>query len=68
MKPESNSILNMATPAYIDTYIKEYADCLYSVERGLKSEVVFSGSDRYVENFAGSNSFPCRCKSNGFAA
>ena len=44
-----NSILNMATPAYIDTYIKEYADCLYSVERGLKSEVVFSGSDRYVE-------------------
>ena len=44
-----NSILNMATPAYIDTFIKEYADCLYSVERGLKSEVVFSGSDRFVE-------------------
>ena len=43
-----NTILNLATSTYIDEYIKENAECLYSVEKALKTEVVFDGSERRV--------------------
>ena len=43
-----NTILNSATSTYIDGYIKENAECLYSVEKALKTEVVFDGSERRV--------------------
>ena len=43
-----NTILNLATSTYIDGYIKENAECLYSVEKALKTEVVFDGSERRV--------------------
>ena len=35
------SILGQATATYVDGYIKENAECLYSVERGTKEEVFF---------------------------
>ena len=38
------SILSLATATYVDGYIKENAECMYSVERGTKEEVVFTPS------------------------
>ena len=42
------SILEQATATYVDGYIKENAECLYSVERGTKEEVVFNSSTRVI--------------------
>ena len=36
------SILKHATATYVDGYIKENAECLYSAERGTKEEVIMS--------------------------
>ena len=35
-------ILNNATAVFIDSYIQEHAECLYSVERGTKDEVIIT--------------------------
>ena len=35
-------ILNNATAVFIDSYIQEHAECLYSVERGTKDEVIMT--------------------------
>ena len=42
------SILSQATATYVDGYIKENAECLYSVERGTKEEVFFNPSTRVI--------------------
>ena len=42
------SILSMATATYVDGYIKENAECLYSVEKATKEEVVFTPSTRTI--------------------
>ena len=42
------SILGQATATYVDGYIKENAECLYSVERGTKEEVFFGSSTRAI--------------------
>ena len=42
------SILGQATATYVDGYIKENAECLYSVERGTKEEVFFDSSTRVI--------------------
>ena len=42
------SILSHATATYVDGYIKENAECLYSVERGTKEEVVITASSRAI--------------------
>ena len=42
------SILSLATATYVDGYIKENAECMYSVERGTKEEVVFNSSSRQI--------------------
>ena len=42
------SILNHATATYVDGYIKENAECLYSVERGTKEEVIITASSRAI--------------------
>ena len=42
------SILSHATATYVDGYIKENAECLYSVERGKKEEVVITASSRAI--------------------
>ena len=42
------SILSHATATYVDGYIKENAECLYSVERGTKEEVFFGSSTRAI--------------------
>ena len=42
------SILGQATATYVDGYIKENAECLYSVERGTKEEVFFNPSTRVI--------------------
>ena len=36
------SMLENATAVFVDNYIQEHAECLYSVERGQKTEVTFS--------------------------
>ena len=36
------SILNSATATYVDGYIKQNAECLYSRERGTKEEVIIT--------------------------
>ena len=43
-----NSVLNLATSTYVDGYIKEYADCLYLVERESKDEVEFDPDTRDI--------------------
>ena len=43
-----NSILNLATATYVDGYIKEWAECLYLVERELRTEVEFVVASRHV--------------------
>ena len=35
-------ILNNATAVFIDSYIQEHAECLYSVERGTKDEIIIT--------------------------
>ena len=42
------SILGQATATYVDGYIKENAECLYSVERGTKAEVSYTASSRAI--------------------
>ena len=42
------SILSQATATFIDGYIKQNAECLYSVERGTKEEVFFNSSTRVI--------------------
>ena len=42
------SILSHATATYVDGYIKENAECLYSVERGTKEEVIITASSRAI--------------------
>ena len=37
-------ILNNATAVFIDSYIQEHAECLYSVERGTKDEVIMTAT------------------------
>ena len=44
------SILGQATATYVDGYIKENAECLYSVERGTKAEVTYTASSRAILN------------------
>ena len=42
------SILNSATETYVDEYIKQKAECLYSCERELPSEARFTPSTRAI--------------------
>ena len=42
------SILNSATATYVDGYIKQNAECLYSCERELPSEARFTPSTRAI--------------------
>ena len=42
------SILRQTTATYVDGYIKENAECLYSVERGTNEEVVFDRLTRTI--------------------
>ena len=42
------SILNSATATYVDGYIKQNAECLYSCERELPSEARFTPSTRTI--------------------
>ena len=42
------SILNNATATYVDGYIKQNAECLYSCERGIPTEARFTPSTRYI--------------------
>ena len=42
------SILNSATATYVDGYIKQNAECLYSCERQLPSEARFTPSTRSI--------------------
>ena len=42
------SILNSATATYVDGYIKQNAECLYSCERGLPTEARFTPSTRAI--------------------
>ena len=44
------SILAHATATYVDGYIKENAECLYSVERGTKEELRFNSSTRAISS------------------
>ena len=44
------SILGQATATYVDGYIKENAECLYSVERGTKEEVFLNSSTRAISS------------------
>ena len=44
------SILGQATATFVDGYIKENAECLYSVERGTKEEVFFGSSTRSISS------------------
>ena len=44
------SILGQATATYVDGYIKENAECLYSVERGTKEELRFNSSTRAISS------------------
>ena len=37
-------ILNNATAVFIDSYIQEHAECLYSVERGTKDEIIMTAT------------------------
>ena len=46
------SILGQATATYVDGYIKENAECLYSVERGTKEELVYNSSTRAFSTLA----------------
>ena len=42
------SILNSATATYVDGYVKQNAECLYSCERELPSEARFTPSTRAI--------------------
>ena len=42
------SILNNATATYVDGYVKQNAECLYSCERGLPTEANFTPSKRSI--------------------
>ena len=42
------SILSSATATYIDGYIKQNAECLYSCERELKTEVLMTPTSRAI--------------------
>ena len=42
------SILNNATATYVDGYIKQNAECLYSCERGIPTEARFTPSTRAI--------------------
>ena len=42
------SILSQATATFIDGYIKQNAECLYSVERATKEELVYNSSTRVI--------------------
>ena len=46
------SILRHATTTFIDGYIKQNAECLYSVERGTKEELVYNPSTRDISTLA----------------
>ena len=46
------SILRHATATFIDGYIKQNAECLYSIERGTKEEVFFDPSTRAITTLA----------------
>ena len=45
------SILNSATATYVDGYIKQNAECLYSCERGTKEEVVMTPTRKITTLF-----------------
>ena len=40
--------MNQATATFVDGYIKEHAECLYSVERGTKEELFYNSSTRAI--------------------
>ena len=42
------SILNYATTTFIDEYVKQNAECLYSCERGLPTEARFTPLTRAI--------------------
>ena len=42
------SILEHATATFVDGYIKQNAECLYSVERGTKEELFYNSSTRAI--------------------
>ena len=44
------SILEHATATFIDGYIKQNAECLYSVERGTKEELQYNSSTRAISS------------------
>ena len=43
------SIFSAATATYVDGYMKENPDCLYSCERGLKEEVLLTTGTQKIQ-------------------
>ena len=54
-------VLNQVTATFIDGFIKEHAECLYSVERGTKEEVLFHSFNKNHFNFGRPNFVWAEC-------